>query len=122
VIELPKKQRDVFNLRLGGELRASERVVVRAGAWFETAGARPSVFDISTPESKKLGLAAGATFHFPRIAVDVSYSHVFADGVTVTDSENTVLNVLVPENTRFVGNGAYDYAYDIFHLGLRADL
>jgi long-subunit fatty acid transport protein len=117
-LDLVKEYRDVVSFRLGGEW-AIDEIVVRGGAWFETAGSAPSLFDITTPESTKLGLAVGASWALPFATFDLSYQHVFAERVTVTDSAVGVTNVIEPANTRIVGNGSYDYGYDVLHAGVR---
>jgi long-subunit fatty acid transport protein len=120
LISLPKGYRDVASARLGAEYVADARLTLRAGAYYESAGSPTSLFDITAPESGKVGLAAGATVHLGAgFDLDAALAHTFFPDVTVSDSALRIRNVLVPENTAAVGDGTYHMSLSFFHLGLR---
>jgi long-subunit fatty acid transport protein len=118
-ISLIKNYRDVVSVRGGAEWAARGWLTARAGAFYESAGSSTAYFDMTAPESGKLGLTAGASARVGRVFVDVAVAHVFVPDVTVADSQNQVNNVLVPANTAVVGNGVYRFSFDYLHLGLR---
>jgi long-chain fatty acid transport protein len=118
-ISLPKGYRDVFSVRLGVEAAAFERVTLRGGAYYESAGSPTSLFDITAPETDKLGVTVGASVRIGPIDVDAALAHTFFSDVTVADSALRVRNVLRPENTLAVGNGTYRMSLSFFHLGIR---
>jgi long-subunit fatty acid transport protein len=119
-IPLVKNYRDLYSVRLGVEGSPSSLVTVRGGGWFESSGATPGYFDISTPEADKFGVSVGASIHYGAFALDVSYSHIFVPQFTESASKLNVVNVLDKQNTRAIGNGTYDFSFDILQLGLRA--
>src|SRR5262249_57856430 len=116
-ISLPKGYRDVGSVRLGAEYDLGARVTVRAGAYYESAGSPTSLFDITAPETDKLGITGGATLHVGAgLDVDLALAPTFFPDVTVSDSTLRIRNVLLPDNTAVVGDGTYHMSLSFFHL------
>jgi long-chain fatty acid transport protein len=122
-ISLPKGYRDVVSVRLGGEWSVLAALTLRAGAYYESSGSPTALFDITAPETDKLGLTLGATVRLGRsLFVDAALAHTFFSAATVSDSTIKIRNVLAPDNTAIVGNGRYDMSLTFAHLGLRLEL
>jgi long-subunit fatty acid transport protein len=121
-ISLVRNFRDAYSVRLGVEGSPTSLLTLRGGAWFESSAARPGYLDISTIEGNKFGTSLGASFAYRSFAVDVSYSHVFVPELTESASKIQIINVLAPQNTRPIGNGTYEFSFDVLQLGLRAQL
>jgi long-chain fatty acid transport protein len=121
-ISLIKKYRDLYSVRLGVEGRPARFLTVRAGGWFESSGATPGYFDLSTPEANKVGASLGASLTYRAFALDLAYAHVFVPALTQSASKIQVVNVATPGNTRTLGNGTYDFSFDLLQIGLRAQL
>ncbi len=119
-ISLVKNYRDLYSVRLGIEGSPTSLVTLRGGGWYESSGATPGYFDISTPEGNKIGVSAGASLSFRSFAIDLSYAHIFVPQLTESASRLQVVNVLEPSNTRTLGNGTYDFSFDVLQLGVRA--
>jgi len=122
VISQTKNYRDLYSLRLGVEAKPLSFFQIRAGAYYETSATQANHFDISAPDANKFAVTGGVSFKVWRIFIDATYAHIFPQSVLVTHSQNMLLNV-VPgvTNTVAVGNGRYDFSYDLFHVGLRAN-
>ncbi len=123
VLNLPRNYQDTYSARVGGELHALSFLTVRAGVNMETSATRATYPDLSTPDGLKFTAAAGVSVRVWKLWFDATYAHVFAPTQTVTNSKIALVN-LYPTTTSpgvTLGNGKYNFAYDIFHLGLRAN-
>lgn len=115
-----KPYRDLVSVRLGLELKPVSWLVLRAGGFVETSGSDPQAIDINAPEGFKIGVTTGVSFQLGRLfSIDAAYAHTFVPPVTVSDSRDTVQNVLVASNTKTIGNGVYRWSFDMAHLGVR---
>jgi long-chain fatty acid transport protein len=121
-IHLVKKYRDVGSVRLGAEYQLREALTVRAGVFYETNGLSPGYFDLSAADGDKLGLTGGASLHFWKMSVDLSYGHIFVGDADISDSKLMVNDVVKSPVTRVIGNGTYSLSYDTVHLGVRFHL
>jgi long-chain fatty acid transport protein len=119
-IALVKNYHDLYSVRLGVEGSPTRLLTLRGGAWFESSGATTGYFDISAPEADKFGVSLGASVNYRAFALDVSYSHIFVPELTEQASKLHVVNVLDAQNTHALGNGTYDFSFDILQLALRA--
>jgi long-chain fatty acid transport protein len=121
-IHLVKNYRDVESVRVGAEYELRQALTVRAGVFYETNGLSPGYYDLSAGDGDKLGLTGGASLHFWKMSVDLSYGHIFVAGADVSDSKLTVNDVVTSPVTRVIGNGTYSLSYDTLHVGLRLHL
>jgi long-chain fatty acid transport protein len=122
VITLPKHYQDAYSARLGLAGQPWKYLTLRAGAFYESSAVRPKWFDLSTPDSNKIGVAAGASIKLWKFYIDLAYEHIFPFAVTVTNSQVTLVNV-IPNSPAGgpIGNGHYAWSYDVFHFGVRAN-
>jgi long-chain fatty acid transport protein len=122
-IQLVKNYRDVYSVRAGGELALRPWLRVRAGAFFESSGSSTQYFDITAPEANKVGVSLGASARVSEhVFVDAALAHTFVPEVDVSDSQETVRDVVSPTNTTIVGNGTYRFDLDFAHVGVRVEL
>ncbi len=118
-LDFTKNYSDLASVRLGVEVKPLRLLTLRAGGFYESSGSKPGYFDISAPDTDKYAVTVGASLHVWRMSIDVAYAHIFVPTVNIANSKLTVDNVITPSLTATVGNGRYNFSYDIFHLGLR---
>ncbi len=77
-VRLEKYWRDVYGLRMGGEVVAvPSRLVVRAGAFYETKGGQDRYLNLHFFTAERFGAALGGTARFGRFDVSLSYQHTW---------------------------------------------
>src|SRR5262249_38389228 len=110
-IPLQKSYKDTYSARLGVE-GYIDIVTLRAGAFFETSATNNNRFDISTPDTNKIGLAAGASVKLWKFWLDAAYVGIMAPAVSVNDSQKTTVPIIpggpAPST---IGNGTYNFGY-----------
>ncbi len=116
-IALPAGFRDVYSVRLGGEVEITDAIVARAGGFWErgslsTQEISPALYD---PSKFQASLGGGFLIadHF---RIDTSFAYLFIQNLEVRDSEVTQINVF-SDREAVVGNG--DYTSSGWMAGLR---
>ena len=129
-ITVPREMNDVISVRLGGEyaIGQSQKLVIRAGANYETAGFDDEYLTPLTLDSSKLIIGLGASYEVADgLFIDASYGHVFLTDREVSTSLVPQANPIrpppmsgaPPDGPVHVGNGSYAMEANIFGLGLR---
>jgi long-subunit fatty acid transport protein len=99
----PRNYRDVFGLRVGGDVNVlPDQLALRAGGFFETSAADSRYQNIDFAPSARFGLSLGATYRIKvgredqarAIDVMVGYGHVFFVDQTRTDPNASGLPAL----------------------------
>jgi len=119
-VHVASQWRDTWSVRLGGEYDVRpRRLAVRAGLVFDQSPVDDRHFALLTPDSDKLGVAAGARWSrrlgSGRLDVDLSAVHLFlrerdvepaTDGMAGTDG--TILNKPAPSFFHGVTRAGFD--------------
>ncbi len=127
------KARDIYSLRLGGQVVAvPEVLLVRAGAFYERAAARPNYISPAVFDLDKVGAAVGGRLDFdwselPVLRgawLDFTVAYVHWLTRTVEDSEVRLTNPLTspPQAEWPIGNGTYQNRQIIVQVGLGTEL
>src|SRR5262249_27336166 len=75
---IPHKWKDVFGIRLGGDLVAVPNLLsLRAGGFWEGKGQDDAYLNLDFDLAQKVGLSGGATVRLGPIDVSVGYQHPF---------------------------------------------
>jgi len=76
--DIPYNWKDVFGVRLGGDVVAVPNVLsVRAGGFYETKGQDDQYLSLAFDLAQKLGLSAGATVRLGPVDISAAFAHTF---------------------------------------------
>ena len=126
-LEIPKQFQDTISIRLGGDKlvwgdTASDRLVLRAGAFFETSAVPTTRIDVSQVDGPKLGLSVGGSYRTGRYDISLGFTHVQVFEVNASDNQNFEINAFAPmlaSRADLIAKGKYSAHYEIIALGLR---
>lgn len=113
----PRHYRDVFGVRLGGDVNViPDTLALRAGAFFETSALRAQFQHLDFAASQRIGLALGATYRIRlgrglgrtnALEIMVGYGHTFFADQTRTDPNASGIHALAgspcPDGATLVG-------------------
>ena len=86
--------------RIGGEFKATGRLDVRAGVYFDESPVRTNNYNPETPGMNKLGLSAGFSFR-PMDYLSVDVAMVYTQGFSRNGSYTDALNPVPPFEGRY---------------------
>ena len=111
VADVPKRFKDVFGVRAGGDVNIVPKTfALRGGAFYETRGQDVRFQNIDFPGASRFGLAAGVTYRLNLRGVKDSldfhlgYMHVFFATQQNDDPNGTGVNALAGTACNPVGN------------------
>ncbi|MFH1529702.1 MAG: outer membrane protein transport protein [Pseudomonadota bacterium] len=122
---VPKKFRDTWSVRLGGDVRIQEWLQARMGGYYET-GAVPNAYtNVDFASFDRIGAAAGLTFHWRWFDLSFAYSHIFQmDRIVSHDTARVYTQFPMlsedPLDEDKVNAGKYETSFDIYSLSLEA--
>jgi long-chain fatty acid transport protein len=124
-VDVPKNFRDIWSIRLGGDVRITEWLQARAGGYYETGAVPVSYTNIDFASFDRFGVGAGLTFHYRWFDLSFGYSHIFQMDrvVSVEDAMVHVQFPLLdqePLDQHKVNAGKYETSFDIYSLSLEA--
>ena len=112
---------DTYGLRLGGaykiRLARSLDLVIRAGAFYETATTDVSDSSLAVIGPQRLGICGGLGLRWGRFRLDTAYAHMFFPEREVNRSTVRVQDFGGDEGP-VVGNGIYSASVDMFSFQL----
>lgn len=79
----PRNYEDAFIFRGGWQWQALQYLTVRAGAYFDMTPVQDGYLTPETPDANKIGLSAGASYHWNRLRFDASL--LWVEGMERTD-------------------------------------
>jgi long-chain fatty acid transport protein len=117
-----------YSVHLGSEWATSEKLDLRAGAFFETSAVPEEWFNVTELDGNKIGGGIGASWRpSKRVAIDVALARneLLVSEVNDSQSSKVVLNIVpkppdypaTVEDGEPVANGTYDIAITIGSLG-----
>jgi long-chain fatty acid transport protein len=73
----PKKYKNTFIFRAGGQYEICKKLIARAGAYFDNTPTRSQYFSPETPDANRIGLSAGLSWlPADRLSIDLSFLFV----------------------------------------------
>jgi long-chain fatty acid transport protein len=126
-VVIPANYVDSYSVHLGSEWATSDKVDLRAGAFFETSAVPTEWYNVTELDANKIGIAIGGSWkpskHFA-LDVAIARNQFLISEVTDSQSSKVVLNI-PPDNPDSaevregdpVANGTYDTAITIGSLG-----
>lgn len=113
--------KDTLGVRLGGDYNVlPERLAVRAGLAYETAGADKKNLSLDYWPVQKVTISLGATVAISRFRLSLGYAHVFHQTADVKLGEGNIREIAaqIPpgQQARVVNEGRYSAALDVFSL------
>lgn len=76
-IKAEKNYKNAMTYRLGASYKATERLDVRAGVYFDQSPIRKNLYNPETPGMNKLGISAGLTFEpYKNLQIDVAFLYI----------------------------------------------
>jgi long-chain fatty acid transport protein len=120
-----KNYGDAFSLRLGGEVEIIPgRLVLRAGAFYETSAVPARSLSVALVDSDKIGVSFGLSLKTSWLEMSLGYTHIQLFERSVRDSvvrqiNLTYLAIGVQDQAPVVGNGIYRSGWDNLGIGLR---
>lgn len=121
-MKLVRNFRDSWSFRTGAEVRPLPWLHLRAGYYFEPGAVANESISVAANDVQKHGLCVGAGFDVWKLRISAGYSHAFFAVHDVTNSSQRSLDPLHPDGGTVVGNGRYQFAYDVFSLGVAVRL
>jgi long-chain fatty acid transport protein len=115
-IEIPANYLDVWSARLGGSYRVHDRVVLRAGGYYETSAVPMAFQGVTLVDGNKIGAGLGAGFALGRWDIDAALGQTWILPREISDSElqQLVLDIdlLHPDESlvrqgKITGNGQF---------------
>lgn len=107
----------------GVEYKWSDALTVRGGIGFERSPISDQVRIPLLPDNDRTWLAIGGTWNVtPRIALDLSYSHVFvkSTAINVVPGNPSFINACTPLGcTAYTYNGTVNSSLDLISVGLK---
>ncbi len=112
-VRIENRWKDTFTGRIGAELAPwAAPLTARVGVLYDQSPVDDRHFALTTPDSNKLGLAAGAAYRIGRaLTLDLAYMHLFLAERDVTASDGTILNKPAPSFYQGITRAAFDIAY-----------
>lgn len=118
-LEIERHFVDTFSVRVGGSVRVTDAIELRAGYTFEKGAIPDKTFSVFLLDSDKHLLAVGATFNWKNHSFDVAYGiHLFQKR-RITNSDVRQINPLNPTGAIVIGNGTYETMVHVIGLGWR---
>ena len=123
-LNLPRQYQNTVGLRLGGDFHALPDVLdFRTGVLWEQSAVPPQTLSVLQIDTAKVALSFGFSWHTTsHLSLDVAYTHLIYEDMTITDSIVRQVNPTNAMNTVVVGNGNYQSTVQLIGLGLRYDL
>ncbi|RLB59728.1 MAG: hypothetical protein DRI34_00905 [Deltaproteobacteria bacterium] len=120
----PRHFRDTWSVRLGGQYRALDWLLLRLGFLWESGAVPDAYLSVANPDSDKFGLGLGVGVELGAFQFDLGYLHLFQLGrdVAVGESLVTQTNPSNPEGSTYVGAGSYRSGYDLLGLAVLVQL
>ena len=126
-VNIPANYVDSYSVHLGSEWATSEKLDLRAGAFYETSAVPTEWYNVTELDANKIGVGIGASWKpSKRFALDVALARneFLLSDVSDSKSSKVVLNI-PPDNPDAatveegipVANGTYDTAITIGSLG-----
>ncbi|MCE9574951.1 MAG: outer membrane protein transport protein [Deltaproteobacteria bacterium] len=109
--------KDTFTGRLGAELAPwAAPLTARVGVLYDQSPVDDRHFALTTPDSNKLGVSAGAAYRIDlgrdrALTLDLAFMHLFLAERDVTASDGTILNKPAPSFYAGVTRAAFNIAY-----------
>jgi long-chain fatty acid transport protein len=83
----PRLYHDSYIIRFGSEYKISKQFELLAGIYFDKNPVKPEYLNPSLPDANRIGLSIGINYNILKnFGVSVSYLHIGASQVTVTNS------------------------------------
>jgi len=100
-IKAEKDYKNTMTYRIGASYRTTDRLVVRAGVYYDQSPIRKKLYNPETPGMDKLGLSAGLTFEpYKGLQFDVAFLYI--QGFS-RNGEYPYKNVVTGEDEMFKG-------------------
>ena len=124
-VRVPKKSRDTWSVRVGGDVRVAEWVQLRLGGYFETGSVPMAYTNIDFASFDRFGLGTGVTFHYRWFDLSFAWSHIFQqDRVVSREDAQVYIQFPVIDDTPLdehkVNVGKFVTSFDIYSLSLEA--
>lgn len=118
-LEVPKKWKDSWSLRLGGDFNAAPWLSVRLGGFYESSPIPESTTHMDFFSFDRWGGALGATVLLGDVELDLGYLYLLNETRRVDNGE---LRIIAPQaggqGDKVVNNGTYDADIHLLSLGL----
>lgn len=120
-IRIPRNMMDVMSFRLGGFVKPSQDLTVRAGGFYENGSLPATTLSVFSPDSDKVGYSLGLGVKLPKVfQIDLSGGVVHFIDRTVRNSVVPIQNPLRPEQPfQPAANGTYRTLLPFVSLGVR---
>lgn len=90
-IVIPKHWKNTFSVRFGGDMNVIDnRLIIRAGTFYETAASRKNFAYVDFPATHRLGASAGTTLILGRFDVSLSYTYVYEIPFSMSESNGQI--------------------------------
>ncbi len=123
-ITVPRKYKDTYSARLGGQYRPLSWMALRAGTYYETGSVPESHTTLDFASFDRMGIGVGLQFDIDSLGIAVGYSHIFQAKRTIATDQSGIMKQYPLQNTSpsgedyQVGAGTYESSFDIFSVGL----
>ena len=119
-MSIPKRYKDTWSFRLGGQYSPVDWLVLRSGGYYETGAVPNDYSHLDFASFDRFGASGGASFKVSNLTLSLAYSHIFQQDRDVSAEETGVYRQypLVDEQPRIAENaagaGRFETSYDVF--------
>ena len=123
-VKLARHYRDTYSVRLGGQWNVlDERLVVRAGVYWESGALKNAYSVVDYPAFERVGLGVGLSTEWYGVELSIAYSHVFQLPRDVAEGEGRIIQQRMSSSGEVfagavVNEGHYESSYDVIAIGL----
>lgn len=114
-IKANKDYKNTIIVRAGAQYKATDRLYVRAGIYFDQSPIRKSNYNPETPGMNKIGMSTGCSFE-PYRNLQIDFAFLYIQGIA-RDGSYTYNNIVVPSQVD-VFSGHYQSSAITASLGL----
>jgi long-chain fatty acid transport protein len=110
-VDLPISMKDAFAIRLGGQTALNDKLIGRAGLYYESTAAEAAHRSVLAPDAGKLGYGLGAGMALGRVTLDAGITQGFSGRSEISGSQVYQLQIDPLEGDvlrgKTVGNGEF---------------
>lgn len=117
-----KNWHDAISIRVGGDYGITEKIILRAGYFYDQKAAPIETIDASSIDLDGHGITAGLSYNLSKYTLNLSYAHIFMPDVNVKESiaGAQVYPPVIKSTIR--SNGRYSAGWNMLVLGFQVKI
>jgi len=118
VINVPEHYRNTWNVSVGADFYANEKMTLRGGVGYDQSPVRSTYRDLRVPDNNRVAIALGGHFQAAKtLGVDLGWTHLFMVGTTTVNPPPLATGAQI-----VAVNGKVNASADVFGAQLTWDI